>query len=424
MESRGCQICNNEKASIHYGGRCCLRCKTFFRRTLKSNAKYKCDKNNDCEIVGSGRQCCKACRLNRCFATQMDPKLVQSDRKPPPNVRRSEQSFSSNESFSPHSSVDSMEIANRFSLVEVNKTLNFPYEGPLAYKSPLELPSTNDFRSLLKYFNEVDRFVDEYYDTGLSHTSHFKDYNINLSIQEAFMISPRRLSSRTKILWQPNHWVTSESIGKVFCRTIVHYIDLSSHIPELQLMEPEDKLRLLVSRAMTFCGLTAMHRTFKYAKKRCVLTTGGGYMPLEIEELVRFRTLCIGDKTLSDSVQSAVMTYDTFVGPMRDLQLTDDEFVLLRLISFFVQTQKLSQEAREIVRTAQSYYQSLLIQYLCSKYERTYALQRLTDILSFIPIIENQVAIRDNQMIAATLFNSDLKGTLTHDFFILRTMRG
>ncbi|KAI6204613.1 hypothetical protein M3Y94_00695900 [Aphelenchoides besseyi] len=420
MESTGCRICNNEKASIHYGGRCCLRCKTFFRRALKSNANYRCDKNNDCEIVESGRKCCKACRLNRCFAAQMDPKLVQSDRKQPSNERRSEPSFSSNESFSPHSA----DTINAMSLVEMNKKLCLPYEGPLSYKSSLQLPSTSDFRSLLKYFNDVDQFVDEYYDTGLSHMSYFNEFNINLSVQEAFMVSPRRLSSRTKILWQPNHWVTSDSIGKIFCRTMVHYIDLSSHIPELQLLEPEDKLRLLVSRAMTFCGLTAMHRTFKYATQKCVLTSGGGYMPLEPEELEKFETLCIGDKTLSDSVQSAVITYDTFVGPMRDLQLTDDEFVLLRLIAFFVQTQKLSQEAREIVRTAQSYYQSLLIQYLCAKYERTYALQRLTDILSFLPIIENQVAIRDNQMIAATLFNPDLKGTLTHDFFILRTMRG
>ncbi|KAI6204525.1 hypothetical protein M3Y94_00684600 [Aphelenchoides besseyi] len=419
MESTGCRICNNEKASIHYGGRCCLRCKTFFRRALKSNAKYKCDKNNDCEIVGSGRKCCKACRLNRCFAAQMDPKLVRSDRKPPSNERRSEPSFSSNKSFSPHSA----DTINAMSLVEMNKTLCLPYEGPLSYKSPLQLPSTSDFRSLLKYFNDVDQFVDEYYDTGLSHMSYFNEFNINLSVQEAFMVSPRRLSSRTKVLWQPNHWVTSESLGKGFCRAIVHYIDSSSHIPELQLLEPEDKLRLLVSRAMTFCGLTAMHRTFKYATQKCILTTCGGYMPIEPDEVEQFEILNKKNKKLVDSAKSALLIYDTFIGPLRDLQLTDDEFVLLRLIAFFVPSQKLSPHAREVIRSAQSYYQSLLIQYLCAKYERTYALQRLTNILSFLPLIENQVAIQDNRMVSSMLFNPDFKGTLTHEFFILRTLR-
>ncbi|KAI6204508.1 hypothetical protein M3Y94_00682500 [Aphelenchoides besseyi] len=416
MDSTMCKICGSGKASNHYGGRCCLRCKAYFRRAVKSNVKYKCASNNNCEINESGRKCCKACRYKRSLAAGLDPNLIHYD-------RCWDSDYVANKSLSSESDSPQTSIDDTVSLIEMNKVLSQPFDGPLACKSSLSFSPTNDFRSFLKYFNAVDRFVDEFHETGFNHAGDFKDFNVNLSVQEAFMYSPRRLSSRTKILWQANNWVTVEAMSKIFCRTMVHYIDLASHIPELQLLEQEDKLRVLISRSMTFSGLTSIHRTLKCTKQKCVLISGGLYLPMEPTEIEQFKAAYAGNKYMTEAAELAVNVFDTFIGPMRELNLTDDEFVLLRFIAFFVPSQKLSPHAREVIRSAQSYYQSLLVEYLKANYDRSQALKRLGEILTFLPIIENHVAVRDNRMIAAMLFNTGLKGTLTHDFYIARTLR-
>ncbi|KAI6204686.1 Nuclear hormone receptor family member nhr-34 [Aphelenchoides besseyi] len=326
LNSTGCKICGWEKASKHYSGTSCARCKTFFRRTVKLNKKYKCEGNNDCPVNVSDRRRCKACRWRRSLLEGLDPKLVQEDR-----IRDAKEASS-----------------NVISLIKTNKLLNSPFEGPLGFNTSLPLPSTNDFRSLLKYFKDVDILVDKWL---CPHACH----------------SPGRLSSRTKILWQANSWITAESIVKIWCRAFLHYVDCTSFIPELNQLEAEDRLRLVVNRSSQFYWLTIIHRTFKYTKQKCLLSSGGSYFPIEQEEVEQFKASANGNKFMLDFTELSVTFYDTFIGTMRDLQITDKEFVLLRLITFFVQVNKLSEHGRKVVRSAQSRYQSLLVDYLNTK---------------------------------------------------------
>ncbi|KAI6172874.1 Nuclear hormone receptor family member nhr-34 [Aphelenchoides besseyi] len=401
VNSTGCKICGSEKASKHYSGTCCARCKTFFRRTVKLNKKYKCENNNDCPVNVSDRRRCKACRWRRSLFEGLDPKLVQEDR-----VRHQKET-------SP----------NVISLAKTNKMLNSPFDGPLGCKTPLPLPSTNDFRSVLKYFKDVDNFVDDYCDTGLSHTGgSFFDFDINMAVPQACQY-PGRLSSRTKILWQANSWITVDSIVKIWCRAFLHYVDCTSFIPELNQLEVEDRLRLVVNRSSQFCWLMIIHRTFKYTKQKCLLSSGGSFFPIEQEEVEQFKASFNGNKFMTHFTDLGITFYDTFIGSMRDLQITDEEFVLLRLITFFVQVNKLSEQGREVVRSAQSRYQSLLVDYLSTKYHRVDALQRLTQLLSFLSMIESNAMIHDNHMVACFMFDQSIEGTLTHDFYIARNFR-
>ncbi|KAI6206292.1 hypothetical protein M3Y94_00892200 [Aphelenchoides besseyi] len=394
MSSTRCEICSNQNASFHYGGVCCPSCKTFFRRTLRANSEYKCKKDNNCTITGSGHKACKSCRFKRCMEL-LNPKLLHSDRN------------SNSKSFVSSCETNIQTIEEQLSMMpimEMNRKLNVPYEGPLGYKSGLKLPSNTDFRSLLEYFKCVDQFVDEYSETELNHVGPFANFDINLSVPEAFLHSPSRVSSRTKILWEANRWVTPDCVLKIWCRSMLHYIDLTSHIPELQKLEADDRLRMLVSRSLPFSGLTTIHRTLKYGNKKCILTTGGTYMPMEVEEIKQFKGSCTNNT------------------PMQELNLTDEEFVLLRMILFFVPGPRLSQHALKSVQEAQSYYQSLLIEYLNSKYDRSTALQRLSDLLSFLPIVEGHSFIQENKMIAELLFTG-MKGKLIYDFYISQTLR-
>ncbi|KAI6230293.1 hypothetical protein M3Y99_01075800 [Aphelenchoides fujianensis] len=91
------------------------------------------------------------------------------------------------------------------------------FEGPLGFRAGVVLPVRGDFSAFLRYALESDRFVDEFADTGYGHNAsspHFR-YDMNLSIEEAIFLVPRRLANRTKMIWKPNAWVTGEEFPRV-----------------------------------------------------------------------------------------------------------------------------------------------------------------------------------------------------------------
>ncbi|KAI6225452.1 hypothetical protein M3Y99_01338100 [Aphelenchoides fujianensis] len=75
-----CLVCSETPASKHYGSYSCSGCKGFFRRSVRQHRVYYCSYNNDCVIRKEFRNCCRACRMQKCLMIGMSPKLVHSDR--------------------------------------------------------------------------------------------------------------------------------------------------------------------------------------------------------------------------------------------------------------------------------------------------------------------------------------------------------
>ncbi|KAL3082707.1 hypothetical protein niasHS_010509 [Heterodera schachtii] len=67
-----CAVCGCVGATIYCAVFSCRPCASFFRRSIKDQREYKCRANGDCPIDKDGmRNCCRACRLRRCFEAGM-----------------------------------------------------------------------------------------------------------------------------------------------------------------------------------------------------------------------------------------------------------------------------------------------------------------------------------------------------------------
>lgn len=82
-----CQVCGDTAKRRSYKILSCSSCKSFFRRTIISQLRYKClDNPERCELgLNKRRKCCKACRFKKCLEAGMDPNTI---RKVPNNYEQ------------------------------------------------------------------------------------------------------------------------------------------------------------------------------------------------------------------------------------------------------------------------------------------------------------------------------------------------
>lgn len=66
-----CRVCGDTASGNHFGVQSCEACKSFFRRSIRANARYACRGNRSCAIEKHTRNRCQYCRLQKCVANGM-----------------------------------------------------------------------------------------------------------------------------------------------------------------------------------------------------------------------------------------------------------------------------------------------------------------------------------------------------------------
>ena len=66
-----CRVCGDTASGNHFGVQSCEACKSFFRRSIRANARYACRGSRTCAIEKHTRNRCQYCRLQKCVATGM-----------------------------------------------------------------------------------------------------------------------------------------------------------------------------------------------------------------------------------------------------------------------------------------------------------------------------------------------------------------
>ena len=69
-----CPICQERTTGKHYGIECCDGCKSFFRRSIRSKANFRCDRIGQCDTKKKSDSRCRACRLAKCIQAGMNRK--------------------------------------------------------------------------------------------------------------------------------------------------------------------------------------------------------------------------------------------------------------------------------------------------------------------------------------------------------------
>ena len=76
-----CKVCADNASGNHFGVMTCEACKSFFRRSIRANAKYYCNNHNSCIIDKRNRNRCQHCRLRKCLDVGMQPDCKSNTHK-------------------------------------------------------------------------------------------------------------------------------------------------------------------------------------------------------------------------------------------------------------------------------------------------------------------------------------------------------
>ena len=71
MQQTICRVCGDTASGNHFGVQSCEACKSFFRRSIRANARYACRSSRACAIEKHTRNRCQYCRLQKCVAMGM-----------------------------------------------------------------------------------------------------------------------------------------------------------------------------------------------------------------------------------------------------------------------------------------------------------------------------------------------------------------
>jgi len=66
-----CKVCGDTASGNHFGVLSCEACKSFFRRSIRANARYACRGSRSCAIEKHTRNRCQYCRLQKCVSIGM-----------------------------------------------------------------------------------------------------------------------------------------------------------------------------------------------------------------------------------------------------------------------------------------------------------------------------------------------------------------
>ena len=80
-----CPVCSAPKTGKHcyYGGKVCISCRGFFRRSVQSNhyKVFECQQDGKCPVDSKGRKGCKYCRFQKCLENSMRISYVMTDQE-------------------------------------------------------------------------------------------------------------------------------------------------------------------------------------------------------------------------------------------------------------------------------------------------------------------------------------------------------
>ncbi|KAI6214521.1 hypothetical protein M3Y94_00278200 [Aphelenchoides besseyi] len=447
-----CLVCDEKNtAARHYNSVCCSGCKGFFRRSVRFRRQYVCAYDKHCSIKREYRNCCRACRFQKCLDIGLDPLMVHSDRscdnredgtlagrdkseflepELPVSTTNVELSTSSNSLIKETTnmvSVDDADLRLEHAQNLANLTrcfmLNPNNNEPLGNKGIICPFDSRDFSSVKRYFTLVERLIDGFHEHVYGHlhaVPPLHHFNLNVTMEKAFLSEPRCVSDRSFMDWEPKFMITPLWYSRCWSRLIVYYVDWVSHIPQLQELDERERIHLTIGRlAPCIWHIIANRSAFLSGGKKRVLLSGGTYYPLE-------------DQTVDANLQkflheTAAWVWSEVVEPAIQMNVTEAEFALLRVICFLTPVPLLSRKAKTIIRNAQNYYRSVLTELVvnCSSTSDFLVLsKRLSSILMLLTPLEKTTQIEDENMAVMTMFDlNGMHGELLFNLYVRRVMR-
>ncbi|CAJ0928921.1 unnamed protein product, partial [Mesorhabditis belari] len=486
MRSSPCTVCSSLRGtSLFYGGLVCCGCKVFFLRSVTAKARYRCANGGAClrdSPAGSAAWVkCRACRFQKCLDSNMNPEAVgvvkgqrlakASGQAQPPPLPQAFEEVSNPPSIAPYSpplKKTKLTGSDQWNDHSPSSYLHRrPPSPPLspssttstvsASHSPVLLdisePSTSNYQAVVPYFEAKNfpmapsaigftlfapmdsgmrfaesspwdslsdilsrlRILERYCDVSDVPAGPSSYVNIDVPLGEALR-NPLALCQRTPVGFSVKNEVTQtvfHNFPSLFCRFALHYIDWVAGLAELRQLDEKDKLSLITSQMCVSELVVLVYHSWISKSPGFVFPGGTHFVDSHRPAQNDIDEFC--------QLVSRYVHNDIFPD-LESLQLTSDEFVILKTIVFFTSTCVLSDYGAMVVRKARAKYEQVLIQLIAEKNPHLTEIDRQLRVYRIIALNRHFVilAMKDNIFLSrlCTLNIGNMQGSLLFDFYL------
>ncbi|CAI2351763.1 unnamed protein product [Caenorhabditis sp. 36 PRJEB53466] len=347
IKGERCVGCGSESAiRVHYGASSCHGCKAFFRRSVFEGRVYMCSAENQCDITNESRNRCRACRLRNCLDGGMNPKHVREERskieRMPGNTctvsatngvshnqpTTSAQSHGSSSCSSSNSSAPSTlhSSSNSYSAAPIESTTSSGSESEvLDRKSAPESPLTLFMVALEK---QTEQLTDDEVQDNDVMGAWSRDVSLTFGLQH-----PQLVIKRLPLTYTCERIMDASDLYLSWYRSFVFCADWAMGIPEFRVLPLADQTTLFKQNFMAFGWITFAYKCFILKQNTVGIPLGNGaFIPYNDED----------QKKLPERWQ---LTYgvvckkliELIVKVMIELQMSEEEYCLIKTISLFQQ---------------------------------------------------------------------------------------
>ncbi|CAJ0572051.1 unnamed protein product, partial [Mesorhabditis spiculigera] len=415
MRNSPCTVCGSTRGtSLFYGGLVCCGCKVFFLRSVTGKARYRCSNEGTCREKASADAPswlkCRACRYRSCLEANMRPAAVGVVRG-----QRAARAHAGNEdeaqrcSKSPGSPDDAK--IPKSARIQAPTALGFslfPYDGVD------EFPISTAWDGLGSMLSRL-RMLERYCDVSDSPTGPSKYVNLDVPLEVA-MKNPLALCQRTPAAFTSRTEVMPsilKSFRALFARYALHYLDWVAGLAEIRWLPEKDKMGLVTSQMCVSELVVLVYHSWTARSPGIVFPGGAHYYDSNRVPTNDIDAFC--------QIVSRYVHQEVFP-ELRTLQLTHDEYILLKAVVFFTPTCRLSDAASTQIRKARSRYEQALIDCVAKGNPLLCETDRQLRVYRIISLQRHFVflAMQDNLFLSrlCTLNIGNMQSALLYDFYL------
>ncbi|KAI6224647.1 hypothetical protein M3Y95_00774900 [Aphelenchoides besseyi] len=390
-----CAVCGDSSSPrLHYGVLACYGCKGFFRRTLTGKYRYVCRFGNNCVVDKYQRNSCRFCRFNRCLQVGMDPKAVRPDRdltgkQRVPRVRKRQ--------------MDEELINHMMRLQGDDWSRKIPVEAKMLLMQLVNIESKVAKGDVNSNLIPNDR----------QHPTNGHSNPRNVSLRELFENRPSLCGRRTEMCYEPYRMARAEELTKIAHRGALAAVDWVESLVEIgEFIDTSDKIALVKSCYAPLTIFNFSARTAQNTKNPDILCLCSySYVPRRLPPEFN------ASNHLSNNLIDR--TLNELVGPLRSLNLREEEVVPLKAIIILNPNAKgLSAEAQQHVADLRDRIQDMLFQVVKELHPSLNASSRFGNLLLLLPTITTlSVLMRENMQFCQVFSTKSTAEPLLNELF-------
>ncbi|CAJ0576962.1 unnamed protein product, partial [Mesorhabditis spiculigera] len=341
-----CTVCQKAPGRNNYGGICCSSCKIFFLRAATKGFEPVCRQLSKCQFIMNK---CKGCRYARCLEVGMVPEMTGRregcNRRTRAEVKLSRQGRTVN--WRKGQARDHREISEESSVNSISPSLTL--DRPLSMSPPLE--------KMVQSLMTLERYCLHEEDEQLSQEHIFNlEYNLDLQFVDV-LTRQAPVCSRVPVGFaNAKHMELrpTDILLRGIARLVLYMVDWFRATRQIWEISEESRTRFCASRVHILFPLIVAYYTYKYSYSECVC--GLGYL----------FNLAECDPASNNTVflsRMQEMIFEHIVEVFRELEFTEEEFVVLKNIVIFCNpiTLNVSDADAQTIRQARQFYENMMV---------------------------------------------------------------